>query len=197
MSEIYGYARCSTNDDKQDITRQIEELKKLGCKRIESAHMSGLLHSECLDTLIEKMPLKSTLAALELTRLTRSVHELCHLYEKARKKRLKIKAGSLEIDFRHGEAEAMHKTLGYMLVALGELEVGTTKERIMSGLRHARAAGKRLGRPRRKLDKLSPDIIAVLADETLSNAHAAEKLGLSRSTVARYRKMLAENDTIA
>ena len=193
MPEIYGYARCSTNEGKQDITRQIEELKKLGCKRIESAHMSGLLPSECLSTLIKKMPVNATLAATELTRLTRSVHELCHLYEKAREKRLKIKAGSLEVDFRYGEAEAMHKTLGYILAALGELEVGTTKERIMSGLRHARAAGKKLGRPRRKLDKLRPEAIAVLADMTLSNAHAAEKSGLSRSTVARYRKMLAEN----
>ena len=27
---IYGYARCSTNESKQDINRQIRELKKLG-----------------------------------------------------------------------------------------------------------------------------------------------------------------------
>ncbi|WP_353846044.1 recombinase family protein [Clostridium sp. ZBS15] len=27
---IYGYARCSTNENMQDITRQIRELKELG-----------------------------------------------------------------------------------------------------------------------------------------------------------------------
>ena len=27
MNKIYGYARCSTNEDKQDIQRQIRELK--------------------------------------------------------------------------------------------------------------------------------------------------------------------------
>ena len=27
---IYGYARCSTNETKQDITRQTRELKSMG-----------------------------------------------------------------------------------------------------------------------------------------------------------------------
>ena len=27
---IYGYARCSTNEEMQDINRQIRELKQLG-----------------------------------------------------------------------------------------------------------------------------------------------------------------------
>lgn len=30
MSKIYGYARCSTNESKQDINRQIKELKQAG-----------------------------------------------------------------------------------------------------------------------------------------------------------------------
>ena len=30
---IYGYARCSTNEDKQDINRQIRELKAAGGKK--------------------------------------------------------------------------------------------------------------------------------------------------------------------
>ena len=31
---IYGYARCSTNESKQDINRQIRELKKAGAEQI-------------------------------------------------------------------------------------------------------------------------------------------------------------------
>ena len=30
----YGYARCSTNEDKQDIQRQIRELKASGAEEI-------------------------------------------------------------------------------------------------------------------------------------------------------------------
>lgn len=31
---IYGYARCSTDTDKQDITRQIRELKAAGAEEV-------------------------------------------------------------------------------------------------------------------------------------------------------------------
>ena len=31
---IYGYARCSTNEQKQDINRQIRELKAAGAEEI-------------------------------------------------------------------------------------------------------------------------------------------------------------------
>ena len=31
---IYGYARCSTNEDKQDINRQIRELKAAGADEV-------------------------------------------------------------------------------------------------------------------------------------------------------------------
>ena len=31
---IYGYARCSTNEDKQDINRQIRELKSAGADEV-------------------------------------------------------------------------------------------------------------------------------------------------------------------
>ena len=30
---IYGYSRCSTNEDKQDISRQIRELEKQGINK--------------------------------------------------------------------------------------------------------------------------------------------------------------------
>ena len=31
---IYGYARCSTNESKQDINRQIRELKEAGAAEV-------------------------------------------------------------------------------------------------------------------------------------------------------------------
>ena len=32
--KTYGYARCSTNEDKQDINRQIRELKAAGADEV-------------------------------------------------------------------------------------------------------------------------------------------------------------------
>ena len=34
MNKIYGYARCSTNEDKQDIQRQIRELNAAGAQEV-------------------------------------------------------------------------------------------------------------------------------------------------------------------
>ena len=31
---IYGYARCSTNESKQDINRQVRELKAAGAEKV-------------------------------------------------------------------------------------------------------------------------------------------------------------------
>ena len=33
--KTWGYARCSTNEDKQDITRQIKELEAAGAEKIK------------------------------------------------------------------------------------------------------------------------------------------------------------------
>lgn len=34
MSKTYAYARCSLNEDKQDINRQIRELKAQGAEEV-------------------------------------------------------------------------------------------------------------------------------------------------------------------
>ena len=38
---IYGYARCSTNETKQDISRQKRELKEMGAEHIYMEYESG------------------------------------------------------------------------------------------------------------------------------------------------------------
>lgn len=45
MNKIYGYARCSTNEDKQDIQRQIRELKAAGAQEVifEFEHGDALI----------------------------------------------------------------------------------------------------------------------------------------------------------
>ena len=38
---LYGYGRCSTNEDKQDITRQIRELKAAGAEEVVFEYEHG------------------------------------------------------------------------------------------------------------------------------------------------------------
>ena len=39
---VYGYARCSTNESKQDINRQLRELKEEGAEEAEIRFISML-----------------------------------------------------------------------------------------------------------------------------------------------------------
>ena len=41
MSKTYGYARCSTTEDKQDINRQIRELKAAGADEVVFEYEHG------------------------------------------------------------------------------------------------------------------------------------------------------------
>ena len=45
MSKIYGYARCSTDADKQDINRQIRELKDAGADEVIFEYPSDFLQA--------------------------------------------------------------------------------------------------------------------------------------------------------
>ena len=72
----------------------------------------------------------------------------------------------------------------HILGAIAEFERERIRERVLAGLQRARRQGKRLGRP-----KLIPPIDRLEKLAGLSVSVAAERLGVSRSTVKRWRKL--------
>lgn len=87
---IYGYARCSTNEQMQDINRQIRELKQQGAtdktiyKEYESGTKDDRMELNRLLTLIEP---GDTIIATEVSRITRSTKHVI-LLNLLRKNRL-------------------------------------------------------------------------------------------------------------
>ena len=72
---IYGYARCSTNESKQDINRQIRELKELGAtdETIYFEHRSGTKRDRIeFNKLLDKVVPGDTIVTTEVSRLSRS-----------------------------------------------------------------------------------------------------------------------------
>ena len=65
-----GYARCSTNESKQDIERQVRELKQAGAERIflEYEHGDAAV-KEQLSLLLEQAQAGDTIITLEVSRL--------------------------------------------------------------------------------------------------------------------------------
>ena len=74
---IYGYARCSTNESKQDINRQVRELKAAGAEEIflEYEHGDSKVKQQ-QKTMFEQATEGDTIITLEVPCLARSTKQL-------------------------------------------------------------------------------------------------------------------------
>ena len=85
---IYGYARCSTNEELQDINRQIRELTQLGAaeENIYREYESGIKNDRVeLQRLLSAVEAGDTIVATEVSRITRSTKQLCEIIELAQR----------------------------------------------------------------------------------------------------------------
>ena len=111
----WGYARCSTNESKQDITRQINALKVAGADDVifEYEHGDAKV-KEQLQTMLEAAQAGDTIITLEVSRLSRSTQQLCEIVEIIKQKRLRlIIVGSITVDCRSGEIDPMSQAFGF------------------------------------------------------------------------------------
>ena len=195
MNKIYGYARCSTNEDKQDIQRQIRELKAAGAQEVifEFEHGDALIKQNLqmlLDTAVEG----DTIITLEVSRLSRSTQQLCEIIDTIKRKKLcLVIVGSISVDCRSGNIDPMSQAFIQMSAVFAELELSIIRARVRSGMANARAKGAQIGRkPTTKDDipaafyKHYPAFIA----GKLNVSELARVCGLSRPTVYKYLKLI-------
>lgn len=147
---IYGYARCSTNEDKQDINRQIRELKAAGAEEVifEYEHGDSAVKQN-LQMLLDTVQEGDTVITLEVSRLSRSTKQLCEIIEVIRSKHLRLViVGSVTIDCRNGKLDAMSAAFLQMAGVFSELELQMIRARVKSGMANAKAHGAKVGRPK-------------------------------------------------
>ena len=145
---IYGYARCSTNEDKQDIQRQVRELKNAGAESVylEYEHGDAVVKQE-LSTLLENAKEGDAIYTLEVSRLARSTKQLCEIIEKVKEKHLRLYiVGSINVDCSNGELDPMTNAFIQMSGVFAELELRILRSRVKSGLANAAAKGVRIGK---------------------------------------------------
>ncbi len=85
------------------------------------------------------------------------------------------------------------RLLRNIFASVAEYEREMIRERVMAGLRKAKASGKHIGRPRTVLNRLRID---QLRGEGLSWREIARKMDLPKSTAYRYRR-LTQNPSAA
>lgn len=195
MSKTYAYARCSLNEEKQDINRQIRELKAVGAEEVifEYEHCDAKLKKN-LSMLLEAVQPGDTIITLEVSRLSRSTKQLCEIIDVLREKHLRlIIVGSITIDCRDGKIDPMSEAFIKMAGVFSELELQMIKARVKSGMENARAKGKRVGRrPTTKEDIPSAFYkhYPAYAAKKINVSELARVCKLSRPTVYKYLKLV-------
>ena len=191
----YGYARCSTNEDKQDIDRQIRELKAAGADEVvfEYEHGDSKVKQN-LNMLLDSAAEGDTIITLEVSRLTRSTQQLCEIVETIKRKRLCLMiVGSITVDCRSGQIDPMSQAFIQMSAVFAELELSIIRARVRSGMQNAKAKGKKVGRK----PTTKEDIPAIFyrhyptyAAKKMNVSELARVCGLSRPTVYKYLRLL-------
>ena len=192
---IYGYARCSTNESKQDINRQVRELKQAGAEEIflEYEHGDSKVKLQ-QQTMFETAEAGDTIIVMEVARLARSTQQLCEIIDTIREKHLRLViVGSITLDCRSGNADPMSEAFLQMAGVFSQLELAIIRQRVKSGMANAKAKGAQIGRPHTTRD----DIPALFLKHypsyksgMLNVSELARVCELSRTTTYKYLGLL-------
>ena len=190
-----GYSRCSTNEGKQDINRQVRELKSAGAEvvymeyehgdaKVKSQQQAMFAESEAGDTII----------VLEVSRLARSTQQLCEIIEIIRAKHLRLViVGSITLDCRNGQADPMSEAFLQMAGVFSQLELSMIRARVRSGMENAKAKGKQIGRPQVTADDVPSGFLRhypAYKRGQLNVSELARVCNISRTTAYKYINLL-------
>ena len=190
-----GYSRCSTNEGKQDINRQVRELKSAGAEvvymeyehgdaKVKSQQQAMFAESEAGDTII----------VLEVARLARSTQQLCDIIEIIRAKHLRLViVGSITLDCRNGQADPMSEAFLQMAGVFSQLELSMIRARVRSGMENAKAKGKQIGRPQVTADDVPSGFLRhypAYKRGQLNVSELARVCNISRTTAYKYIGLL-------
>lgn len=190
-----GYSRCSTNEGKQDINRQVRELKAAGAEvvymeyehgdaKVKNQQQAMFAESEAGDTII----------VLEVSRLARSTQQLCEIIEIIRAKHLRLViVGSITMDCRNGLADPMSEAFLQMAGVFSQLELSMIRARVRSGMENAKAKGKQIGRPQVTADDVPSGFLRhypAYKRGQLNVSELARVCDISRTTAYKYIGLL-------
>lgn len=190
-----GYSRCSTNEGKQDINRQVRELKEAGADVVymEYEHGDAKVKSQQQAMFADAEP-GDAIIVLEVSRLARSTQQLCEIIERIQEKRLQLViVGSITLDCRDGQADPMSEAFLQMAGVFSQLELSIIRARVKSGMANAAAKGVRIGRPQITADNIPATFLRHYPNYKkgqLNVSELARVCDLSRTTVYKYIALL-------
>ena len=192
---IRGYGRCSTNETKQDINRQVRELKAAGAEQIfvEYEHGDAKVKSQ-QQAMFAEAQAGDSIIVLEVSRLARSTQQLCEIIDLVREKHLRLViVGSITLDCRNGQADPMSEAFLQMAGVFSQLELAMIRARVRSGMENARAKGRQIGRPQVSKEDIPATFLRhypAYKSKQLNVSELARVCDISRTTVYKYIGLL-------
>ena len=188
-----GYARVSRGDS-QDIDPQLCALRDAGCDPIYQEEASGgRADRPELARAIGALKPGDVFVVWKLDRLSRSLRDLLFTLEAITAAGAGFRSVTEAIDTTTAPGRLMTQMLG----AFAEFERAMIRERTMSGLAHARKAGRHLGRRPSLTGPQRAEIIAKAESGQGSPAQLANLFRVSRSTVQRVLREHRERQVSA
>lgn len=194
----YGYARCSTNSNKQDIDRQKRELIHMGIKKenIFWEYGTGERNDrEKLQQLLETVKQGDTIACTEVSRLSRSTKQLCEILEFVENNKIKLIVGTFIVDCRNDDIDPMTMGMLRMMAVFAQMERDITIQRIRSGMENARTKGKVIGRRETTMDDIPASFFRYYPQYNSGGINLSEfarLASLSRNSVYKYLKIVED-----
>ena len=191
----YGYSRCSTNETRQDINRQVRELKAAGAEQIfvEYEHGDAKVKSQ-QQAMFAEAQAGDSIIVLEVSRLARSTQQLCEIIDLVREKHLRLViVGSITLDCRNGQADPMSEAFLQMAGVFSQLELAMIRTRVRSGMANAKAKGAKIGRPQVSKEDIPSAFLRHYPSFKAGNLNLSELArvcDLSRTTVYKYIGLL-------
>jgi len=185
------YARVSTVD--QEPENQLAELRRYSSARewasqeyVDRGVSGAKDRRPALDDLLRAARRRQfdVLVCWRLDRLGRNLRHLITLLDELQALGIAFVSLAEGIDATTPAGKLQMHILG----AIAEFERERIRERVLAGLQRARAQGQRLGRPR-----VPVPIERVRQVSTLPLNLAAQALGVSRSTVKRWRRQTSRS----
>lgn len=117
-------------------------------------------------------------ACVKLDRLARSVHHLVAMVREFEA----LGVDLIVLDQSIDTTTPSGRLLFHVLAAISEFERDLIRDRVLAGLARARAQGRRLGRPKKAIDRVRAER---LLNSGFSLRHVARQLAVSPSTLSR------------
>ncbi|WP_064681262.1 recombinase family protein [Rhizobium bangladeshense] len=186
MSQLVGYARTSTTDQKAGLEAQLRDLKAAGCEKIFHEELSALATKRPeLERVLDWVREGDTLIVTKPDRLARSTADLLAIAKQLETEGVTLRILSMNVDTATPTGKLMLTILG----GIAAFERDLMLERQREGIAKAKAEGKYKGRA--PTARAKGDEVKRLKAEGLTADAIAEKLRIGRASVFRILRETA------